>query len=77
MTKSEWLKAIETAAEELASTYYPYEKVYIMPQSLLDQMLYQTYNSIPIEWLKKCTDRYILCCTIIDDIIEEWREQNG
>lgn len=36
-----------------------------------------TVNAIPIEWLEKCKDRYILCCTIIDDIIEEWREQNG
>lgn len=36
-----------------------------------------TVEAIPIEWLKKCNDRYILCCTIIDDIIEEWREQNG
>lgn len=33
-------------------------------------------KAIPIEWLEKCKDRYILCCTIIDDIIEEWREQN-
>ena len=36
-----------------------------------------TVEAIPIEWLEKCKDRYILCCTIIDDIIEEWREQNG
>lgn len=36
-----------------------------------------TINAIPIEWLEKCKDRYILCCTIIDDIIEEWREENG
>ena len=34
-------------------------------------------NAIPIEWLEKCKDRYILCCTIIDDIIEEWREERG
>lgn len=34
-------------------------------------------TAIPIEWLEKCKDRYILCCTIIDDIIEEWREENG
>ena len=33
-------------------------------------------EAIPIEWLEKCKDRYILCCTIIDDIIEEWREEN-
>ena len=35
-----------------------------------------TVEAIPIEWLKKCNDKYILCCTIIDDIIEEWKEQN-
>ena len=33
-----------------------------------------TVEAIPIEWLEKCKDRYILCCTIIDDIIEEWRQ---
>lgn len=38
--------------------------------------LFPTAEAIPIEWLEKCKDRYILCCTIIDDIIEEWREQN-
>lgn len=36
-----------------------------------------TIEAIPIEWLKKCGDSYILCCTIVDDIIEEWREENG
>lgn len=41
----------------------------------LDQIIENkpTVEAIPIEWLEKCKDRYILCCTIIDDIIEEWK----
>ena len=75
MRKTEWLKAIEEV-KHLQAQYYPYEKFCVISQSLLDQMLWQTLNSIPIEWIVEYCNKKNLHYCDIDLMLEEWEKEN-
>ena len=87
MRKTEWLKAIEEV-KHLQAQYYPYEKFCVISQSLLDQMLWQTLNSIPIDWIEEQCIKYskhnhhiniddIEARMTLEALLEDWEAENG